>query len=93
MNSPQGVVATCARSLPWTSEWAADNNRGSYDKQNDRTVSIDNLGRAANQEWFFLMRKAFEDQDSERGKDSKVGVMQLKGGNAQLTDDSTRTQS
>lgn len=42
----------------------------------------------------FLMRKAFEEvQDCERGKDSKVGVMLLKGGNAQLTDDSTRTQS
>lgn len=42
----------------------------------------------------FLMRNAFEEvQDCERGKDSKVGVMQLKGGNAQLTDDSTRTQS
>lgn len=40
------------------------------------------------------MQKAFEVvQDCERGKDSKVGVMQLKGGNAQLPDDSTRTQS
>lgn len=66
---------------------------GSYDNQSDRTVSIGKLGHAANQECFFMLEAFEEAQDCEPGKDSKAGVMQLKGGNAQLTDDSSRTQS
>lgn len=57
MNSLEGLLSWCVqgvcRKLP--SGWLATTS--SYDNQSDRTVSIGKLGRAANQECFFLWKK------------------------------------